>query len=426
MPVNKKGLSLGIVVEVFGLFHLFKYCQMYKLTGKVQHYDWGGHDYIPALLDEVNFENLPYAEYWMGAHHSNPSLVETGTELKPLDKLLEENKSLLGEKVQRHFGRLPYLFKVLDVKDMLSIQVHPSKEEAEKGFVRENQKGIPLNAPNRNYKDDNHKPEVMIALSEFWLLHGFKEKELLERTLKEVPAFNSLLPVFEKEGYYGLYKYVMELPREKVDALLQPLLSGLLPEYRSGKLSRSDAGYWAAKAVATEGNGLKEIDRGIFSIYFFNIVHLQPGQGIFQGAGLPHAYLEGQNIELMSNSDNVLRGGLTPKHVDVPELLRHTLFEGISPAVMNGTKQDVETIYSCPVPDFVAGKIELGSGNVYHHTAYSVEILLVTEGQADFIGEGNTLSVKKGESVFIGAGETYSIKTTSKATLFKAAVPAEK
>lgn len=398
---------------------------MYKLTGKVQHYAWGGHDYIPQLLNEINFENLPYAEYWMGAHHSNPSMIHAGTELKPLDKFLEEHKSLLGYAVVQRFGRLPYLFKVLDVKEMLSIQVHPSKEEAEKGFLRENQKGIPLNASNRNYKDDNHKPEVMVALSEFWLLHGFKEKDQLRKTLSEHPAFQLLLSIFDQEGYYGLYKYVMELPQKNVDEILSPLISDLLPEYEAGRLSKSDAGYWAAKVVS-EGDGQKEIDRGVFSIYFFNIMHLQPGDGVFQGAGVPHAYLEGQNIELMSNSDNVLRGGLTPKYVDVPELLKHTLFEGIKPVVLKAEKYGVETTYPCPVPDFEASRIVLKGGDVYTNTAYSVEIVLVVDGEAALDHDGDKLSLKKGESAFIGAGETYQATSGTGAILFKAAVPQEK
>jgi len=396
---------------------------MYKLTGKVQHYEWGGHEYIPELLNEVNFENLPYAEYWMGAHHSNPSVIEVGQELKPLDKFLEENSSLLGDKVKDRFGRLPYLFKVLDVKDMLSIQVHPSKAEAEKGFVRENQKGIPLNAPNRNYKDDNHKPEVMIALSEFWLLHGFRERPDLKKILQETAVFNFLLPIFETEGYYGLYKYVMELPQEQVDNILAPLLAGLEVDYKAGKLSRSEPGYWAAKIIFEEDKPLKDIDRGIFSIYFFNILHLHPGEGIFQGAGLPHAYLEGQNIELMANSDNVLRGGLTPKHIDVPELLKHTLFEGINPVLLKADAGSLETVYPCPVPDFIVSRIQLNAGNIYRGKAFSVEILLVSEGQADFTAGSTKLTLQKGESACMMANETYEIGTTGQATIFKAAVP---
>ena len=397
---------------------------MHKLTGKVQHYAWGGTAYIPALLGIENTLQQPYAEYWLGAHSSNPSIVQwkqnKGIALNELIK--EAAGEWLGEKVARQFGELPYLFKVLDVKDMLSIQVHPSKAEAEKGFARENEAGIPLNAPHRNYKDANHKPEVMLALSEFWLLHGFKEKNLLLQTLQQTEAFKILLPVFEKEGYYGLYKQVMELPQATVDSMLKPLLHKSMPLYKANQLSKSNPVYWACKTIASHNGNYTGIDRGIFSIYFFNIVQLHPGQAIFQGAGVPHAYLEGQNIELMSNSDNVLRGGLTPKHIDVAELLKHTLFEGIVPQIMNGEKNGAETIYHCPVPDFEVSKIELDKKVIYHYTASSAEIILLTEGEAHIICNEQTLHIKKGEAVIAGANELYNISSSSRAVLYKAGV----
>ncbi|MGN6437631.1 MAG: mannose-6-phosphate isomerase, class I [Agriterribacter sp.] len=396
---------------------------MHKLKGKVQHYAWGGTEYIPQLLGEENPTNQPYAEYWMGANSSSPSVVLFDENHQTtLDKLIKEDKKMwLGEKVVSRFGGLPYLFKVLDVKDMLSIQVHPTKAEAEKGFARENEAGIPLNAAHRNYKDDNHKPEVMVALSEFWLLHGFKEKTLLEQTLRGETAFHSLLPIFEKEGYYGLYKHVMELPQQEVDAILAPLIQKAQPLYKANQLSRAEAAYWACKAIGDQP--LTKIDRGIFSIYFFNILHMHPGQAIFQGAGVPHAYMEGQNIELMSNSDNVLRGGLTPKHIDVPELLKHTLFEGIVPAVMDGEKQGSETIYRCPVPDFIVSCISLEKDGMYVHTSGSLEILLLTEGQASISNDLQTISLEKGEAVFTGAGEAYRLTTQGRVTIYKAGVP---
>ncbi|MBX3256742.1 MAG: mannose-6-phosphate isomerase, class I, partial [Chitinophagaceae bacterium] len=302
-----------------------------------------------------------------------------------------------------------------------SIQVHPTKEEAEKGFARENEAGIPLNASNRNYKDDNHKPEVMVALSEFWLLHGFKKKELLEETLRNEPLFLPLLHLFEKEGYYGLYKHVMELPQNEVDAILVPLIQKIQPQYKANQLSRAEAGYWACKATGNQP--LAALDRGIFSIYFFNILHLHPGQAIFQGAGVPHAYMEGQNIELMSNSDNVLRGGLTPKHIDVPELLKHTLFEGIAPSMMNGEQQGNETIYRCPVPDFIVSCIVLEKDGMYVHTSLSLEILLLTEGAAMISNGLQTISLQQGEAIFTGAGEQYTITSGGRVVIYKAGVP---
>lgn len=398
---------------------------MYKLTGKVQHYAWGGTVYIPALLGADNAAQKPFAEYWMGAHASSPSVIEKSENNTILlnDLIHQHPSQYLGERVANQFGVLPFLFKVLDVKEMLSIQVHPTKEEAIKGFARENEAGIPLSAAHRNYKDDNHKPEIMVALSEFWLLHGFKEKSLLLQTLQQISALNILVPIFENEGYYGLYKYVMELPQEKVDDILIPLLKKMMPVYTANTLMKSDPAYWACKAIASNGDNYQNIDRGIFSIYFFNIVQLHPGQAIFQGAGVPHAYLEGQNIELMSNSDNVLRGGLTPKHIDVPELLKHTVFEGIIPQVMNGEIQGAETIYHCPVPDFVVSRIELSNNRVYIHRSYSAEILIVTEGETLCNSNGKSLILKKGESAFATAGEEYTLTASSKAVIYKAGVP---
>lgn len=398
---------------------------MFKLKGKVQHYAWGGYTYLPKLLGMENIEYKPFAEYWMGAHTSSPSLIEwSENKATPLNELIQEDKTgWLGETVEKTFGGLPFLFKVLDVKDMLSIQVHPTKEEAQKGFAKENEIGIPITASHRNYKDDNHKPEVMVALSEFWLLHGFKEQTLLRQTLHEIPEFSVLQPIFDKEGYFGLYKYVMELPQKEVDDILAPLLKRSEAAYKANQLSKSDPAYWSCKTLPDSDNRYSDMDRGIFSIYFFNILQLHPGQAIFQGAGVPHAYLEGQNIELMSNSDNVLRGGLTPKHIDVPELLKHTLFEGIVPAIMDGEQRGFETIYHCPVPDFVVSRIELAKDEKYNHTAFSIEIILATDGEATITGNGQTVDLKQGEAALAAANESYTITTNTRTVLYKAGVP---
>lgn len=398
---------------------------MYKLTGKIQHYGWGGYDFIPRLLGIENKDHRPFAEYWLGTHLNGPARVhhQERTSLL-LPELIQQNPGdILGSAVNDTFGDLPYLLKVLDVRDMLSIQVHPSKAEAEKGFARENELGIPLQSAHRNYKDDNHKPEVMVALSEFWLLHGFKEKDALIKTLSEEKPLNALLPVFEKESYYGLYRKVMQMQADEVDTTWRSFLIKARLRYQQNQLQKDDPTYWACKATEHPENKQHPIDRGIFSIYFFNIVHLHPGQAIFQAAGIPHAYLEGQNIELMSNSDNVLRGGLTPKHIDVPELLKHTLFEGITPLIMNGETCGNETIYPCPVPDFELSKIDVINGSIYEHRAYSVEILLVTEGASTISSDSITLSLTKGESVLVPADERYRIIPHSKVVIYKAGVP---
>ena len=396
--------------------------KLFRLVGKIQHYAWGGYNYIPQLLGTPAGKE-PSAEYWMGAHPSAPSAIHLNGDTLTLDQLISRQPAeTIGAPVWERFKELPYLFKVLDVREMLSIQVHPTKTEAEKGFARENAAGIPLNAPHRNYKDANHKPEIMVALSEFWLLHGFLPEDKLAKVLDTVPEFNSLKSVYEKEGYYGLYKTVMEMPQDQVNTFLRPLAERVLPAYKEGKLQKSDPAFWAGRAIDNDPQGLERLDRGIFSIYFFNILQTQPGDAVFQDAGIPHAYLEGQNVELMANSDNVLRGGLTPKHIDVPELLKHTRFEAVHPHILKGepAANPAERIYSSPAPDFVVSQIKLQPGTIYENTAKAAEIMLVLHGSAVISGS-DTLDLQQGQSVFVAAGETY--KMEGDALLYKASVP---
>ncbi|MEI6265546.1 MAG: mannose-6-phosphate isomerase, class I [Sphingobacteriia bacterium] len=395
--------------------------RIFKIKGVVQHYAWGGKSYIPNLIGDHNDSNKPCAEYWMGAHPSAPSSFHVNGELITLNQLVKANlNDTLSAPIADRFGELPYLFKVLDVHDMLSIQVHPTKEEAEKGFDREEAEGISINAPNRNYKDRNHKPEVMVALSDFWLLHGFKQKAAIEKTLEDVAELNVFLLLFKKEGIRALYQFIMEMDQSDVNSLLVPLVQREIRHKHDGRLTKQDPGWWAAKLY--EGKDLPaDMDRGIFSIYFFNIVQINPGEAIFQKAGVPHAYLEGQNIELMANSDNVLRGGLTPKHVDVPELMKHTLFEEMIPEIMKGNPARFgEKIYPCPVPDFGISKIDLTAGSEYEAVAESLEIMIVTEGGALV---NNSIVLKRGEVVAILPGAEYQVYASGNCTLFKAFVP---
>jgi len=394
--------------------------KIFKLNGVIQHYAWGGNTFIPDLLGVENTSDKTFAEYWMGAHPSASAILETSDgPVSLIDIINKDPETVLTKAVYDRFGELPYLLKVLDVKQMLSIQVHPTKEEAEKGFEAEEVAGIPINAPNRNYKDRNHKPEVMVALSDFWLLHGFKEKTLLEKTLADVQEFNILLPLFKMDGYQGLYQFVMELGQQEVNSFLMSVVKRVIRQKKDGELVKSDPGWWVAQLF--EGvDQIADIDRGVFSIYFFNIVNVQPGEGVFQGAGLPHAYLEGQNIELMANSDNVLRGGLTPKHIDVPELLKHTIFEGIVPNILIGNEIRIgEKSYPCPVPDFAISKIELAGKRAYSNTTEGLEVLIVTAGGAIL---NNSIVLKRGEAICLLPDAAYNLESSGNCTLFKAFV----
>lgn len=389
--------------------------KIFKLKGKVQHYAWGGFEFIPALLGFENFEHKPYAEYWMGTHPSAPAVLETDEGPKSWYDLIKQLPiDYLGKKVYECFGGLPYLFKVLDVNEMLSIQVHPTQQEAKKGFEREELEGISINASHRNYKDKNHKPEVMIALGDFWLLHGFKKRNQLQEVLESVPEFNFLSEVFLNSGYYGLYKTVMEMPQSEANHLLLPLVSREI----SYDCKKNEPGFWISKLYkgSLPANNL---DKGIFSIYFFNIVQLKEGEAIFQGAGVPHAYLEGQNVELMANSDNVLRGGLTPKNVDVPELLKHIIFEGIEPEILTGNASGHELIYPLAVKDFGITAIKLQKGDEFVSSTGSAETFIVIKGK---VSSAN-LTLKKGEVFMILPDTKYSILAIENAVLYKAFVP---
>ncbi|MTI32482.1 mannose-6-phosphate isomerase, class I [Xanthovirga aplysinae] len=402
-----------------------------KIEGKVQNYAWGGHYFIPQLLKTVNPQKQTFAEYWMGAHKNGPSKILNGSTRLNLEELIAQNPSFyLGEKVAQKFkNSLPYLFKVLDVKNMLSIQVHPTKKEAEKGFARENSENIPLKAPYRNYKDDNHKPEVMVALTDFWLLHGFKEEEKIRETLQNTPEFTPLLKYFIPNNYKSLYKHIMELPQVAVDQILGPLVERILTEYKKGDLKKSSPDYWAARALVTQSTPTQNIDRGIFSIYLFNILQINPGQAIYQDAGVPHSYLEGVNMELMANSDNVLRGGLTPKHVDVAELLKHVKFEKTVPTILEGSpRSETEEVYQTPAPDFELSKIMLSKNNSFiSGKNHSLDIIIALRGGNISVKDVNKkLTLQAGEVFMAPAGVNYSIQSTSNAILFKASVPREK
>jgi mannose-6-phosphate isomerase len=394
----------------------------YKLQGIHRHYDWGGKSFIPQLMQLDNMDGQPFAEYWMGAHPSAPAMVATTEGQKALDQLIQENNvHYLGASTAAQFGSLPYLFKILDVEKMLSIQVHPSKENAEIGFLKEQQAGVPIAASHRNYKDQNHKPEVMVALSDFWLLHGFMPPLALKERLASLDPLAILLPYFEQEDYVGLYSYVMRLNQAEADSILSPLLEIAVHQVAQGKVDKSSPHFWANRyygGIVPASN----IDKGIFSIYILNIVNVPKHHGVFQGAGLLHAYLEGQNIELMANSDNVLRGGLTPKHVDIEALLAHIKFEPTYPSILKGDLINTnELLFPCPVSDFGLTKITLLPLETYTNQTNSFEIFLVMQGEILLDG----IVLKPGELAAVRAGSDYHIQSTGSeaAVIFKSFVP---
>ncbi len=398
---------------------------IFKLEASVQHYDWGGFSFIPELVGISNGDHKPFAELWVGTHHRGVAQVIAKGEKLPLDELIaSDGAHFLGEKIVSDFnGRLPYLFKVLDVNKMLSIQSHPTKKQAEIGFAKESEKGIPLTASHRNFKDDNHKPEVMVALTDFYLLHGFRPVVEIERLLQEIPELHLLQDYFVDKNIMHLYKAIMQLPIEEVNAILEPLKNRLLT---NGHMlaDKSHPDFWAANAFRDMAPGA-DMDRGVFSIYLLNLVQLKAGDGIFQAAGIPHAYLEGVNIELMANSDNVFRGGLTRKHVDFDALMNHLVFDEIHPVIISGKQiSPVETIYPTPAPDFELRQVCFSKENKAHFfESQSPESFIVLDGNILLRSDEETARFSKGDVFFVCANTHYEMVAEGDAQIFKAVVP---
>ncbi len=396
--------------------------KLFKLKGKLQQYAWGGDRFLPDFLGIKNEDNQSFAEYWLGAHDSAPSEIDNESKLSLNSIVKDQPVDVLGTYVEKEFGRLPYLLKLLDVKDMLSIQVHPTREEAEKEFQTEELKGIPRTASNRNYKDNNHKPELMVALSDFWLLHGFKPVRQLNEILISIPELTFLQKIFQNGDYRALYGHVMQMPQDQVNQILQPLLMRNIALYSKGGFQKTSEHFWASRA-ALSFNETGKIDRGIFSIYFFNLLHLKKDEAIFQDAGLPHAYLEGQNIEIMANSDNVLRGGLTNKYVDVQELMKHIAFYPTHPHIIHPDLQlNGEEIFTTRAKDFRLSCFRLDKNEQTEFSTTTTDIVLQMEGRATIKGEGGVIELKKGEAAIIFPA-TVHIHALEKMVLYRATTP---
>lgn len=362
--------------------------RIYKLKGVVQPYAWGGKEFIPSLTGMSAGTDQPAAEYWLGAHPSAPSIVDIEGQPTLADLIRENKQDFLGI---NSAGSLSFLVKLLDVREMLSIQVHPLKEAALKGYEKENAAGISLTAANRNYKDANQKEEMMVALSDFWLLHGFRTTQSLQDVFS-IPELSSLSAYFEKGGYEMLYTTIMRMPQAEVNETLKPLAERVTLLYNQGQLSKKQPDYWAAKALQkyfTDGN----IDRGVFSIYLLNLLHLGKGEAMYQPPGILHAYLQGQNAEVMSNSDNVLRAGLTNKHVDMEELLSHVSFEATQPDIKPSA-----TISTYSYNDFQVGHYHVA---LEEYVTDAPAILLVIEGPVTVYSGNKPLTLQNGEAVFV-------------------------
>lgn len=220
-----------------------------------------------------------------------------------------------------------------------------------------------------------------------------------------------------------MYEEVMTMPQTKVDEVLSPLMQEILPHYQNGTLQKNDEHFWAARAVLSFCKDGR-YDRGIFSIYLFNLLHLKEGEGIYQPAGLPHAYLEGQNVEVMAASDNVLRAGLTDKHIDVPELMKHVKFEATHPNIIKANNA-IEQSFDAPVEEFLLKRFSIKEPVSF--STESATIIFVYEGEGNIDCEGQAITSNRGEAVLVLAGKDVSVVPSSASfTFFSVTTPIDK
>ncbi len=352
------------------------------IEGVPRHYDWGSPTAIPTLLGQQP-DGRPVAELWFGDHPSAPSPVPTHR--TTLEQVVgAEPQAMLGNAAAERFGhRLPFLLKILAADKALSIQVHPTRQQAQAGFAAEDSADIARTAPHRNYRDTNHKPELLCALTQFDALCGFRpiaeiRSLLAELALPELAFMDAALQ--KPEPLRAAFSAVLIEP-ERAAAV----------EALSNRVASALDGPFYATSLAAQGN---KGDIGILLSLLLNHIRLKPGESIYLGAGNVHAYLRGTAVEIMANSDNVLRGGLTPKHIDIPELLRVADFSELpNPRV----PLSAEGHFDVPVPDFRLTRLTITSATTVQDAG--PQILLCTSGTVHIGGTQLTA----GEAIFIPA-----------------------
>ena len=374
---------------------------MQKLINSVQNYAWGSQTALTELYGIANPDNLPMAELWMGAHPKSSSKIEgKDGNLHALRDVIDADKStLLGEAVAKRFGELPFLFKVLCADQPLSIQVHPNKQASEEGFARENAAGIPLNAPERNYKDPNHKPELVFALTPFLAMNAFREFSDIIALLQPVAGAHTAIAHFleapNEERLSELFASLLNMEGEQKSRALAVL--------KAAMNSQQGEPWQTIRAISA----FYPDDSGLFSPLLLNVVKLKPGEAMFLFAETPHAYLKGVALEVMANSDNVLRAGLTPKYIDIPELVANVKFtpRAADTLLTEPTRHGSELDFPIPVDDFAFSLHDLSDQEATLEQQ-SAAILFCVEGEAMLHKAGQTLTLKAGESAFISAADS--------------------
>jgi mannose-6-phosphate isomerase len=370
---------------------------IYPLKNPIKNFPWGSRT---VISDHFGIENLAsdhQAELWMGAHPSSSSVISSeGIDVRLCDAISSNPELWLG-KNQKISQSLPFLMKVLAAEEPLSIQVHPSKTSAESGFASENERGVPLDSECRNYKDPNHKPELVYAITPYLAMNGFREFEQIVANfdLVDVSSIEDLYKPFRQNPcsltLASFFSSLLALNGDRKERAIVELLASI---------EESKPDFWP---LIKRLQGLYPRDIGLFSPLFLNIIELKPGQAMFLYAETPHAYINGLGVEIMANSDNVLRAGLTPKHIDIDELVKNTCFEPISfkSIVMEPVKTTSIKSYPIPVDDFKFDVITPVQQVLI--PMKSAEILFCLSGSINIKAESGSHVLNKGESVVLPA-----------------------
>lgn len=383
---------------------------MYRLTNAIQNYAWGSPTAIPTLLG-TEPTGAPVAEAWFGAHTSAPSRCvhedgSTGATLP--DVIAADAAGVLGADVEARFGaRLPYLLKVIAAETPLSLQVHPHLERAREGYDEEDAAGVPLDAPHRSFRDRNHKPELVYALTRFEAMCGFRAPRRAAELLDglDAPLAKELRAMLDAQPSAAGIEAVFE-------RLLRPATRPTpeeVAEVAAACEARLAAGSPSPRADRTVVR-LREAypgDPGVVTSLLLNPVTLQPGDALFVPAGGVHAYLSGLGVEIMASSDNVLRAGLTPKHVDVDELLRNVDYVAAPPIrIAPETFHGATRVYYAPVDDFELSVTRVADDDAHPLPGRGPRVLLCLEGRLRVSSQNDgELELAQGDAAFVPASD---------------------
>ena len=395
----------------------FEYRRFYNLIPAQKHYAWGSGTKIQALTG-LKADGKPLAEIWMGSHPNGMSFIELeGKNIPVSDFIGADPEKALGKRCLEQFGSMPFLFKVLAAEKPLSIQAHPDLETAQAGFEREERNHIPMDHFTRVYKDSNHKREMIYAISTFYALKGFRNiKEIKDNFKKFFPFSGTAFVDFRYSDEADFYKKFFT----RLLSMDQTLRKAMLRELETTAQGMNEVEQFIFRKLLYD---FPE-DRCVFSPLFLNCIKLNPGECMSIDEGQLHSYVDGLCFEVMSSSDNTIRGGLTEKFIDVLELFNIMKFVRGSRVCVEPVENGQEKLYSPGWDEFCFSAIVTGGKPYEGPQEHSLEILFIYSGSGKIANDSFKLDLKSGTAVLVpAAAGAYTVSGTPDLVLYKAAMP---